>query len=152
MPQGSDLEERGGQTWQRWIIGPSAITNLSTFSCEPGSMVLPAPRSPGQQWSARCTGTNTAVKGEAITAGPYQFIAEETIDVAGVQVRAAHFLRQRDMSGAQKGTERSDVWFADDTGLPVRNQRTIQVRTSTPLGSSTYTEIGQFDLASTAVQ
>jgi hypothetical protein len=52
------------------------------------------------------------------------------------------------MTGAQQGSERSDVWFAADTGLPLRNRRSIRAKTDTVVGSSTYTEVGQFELVS----
>jgi len=143
-----DLEEGGGQSWQRWMIGPTAFTNLSTFVCDAGTMVLPSARVPGQEWPARCTGTSDSVKGVATSSGPYRFVGEDRLDVGGTPVTAAHFLRLRDMTGAQQGTERSDVWFADDTGLPIRNERSIRVRTDTPIGSSTYTETGEFSLVS----
>jgi hypothetical protein len=50
------------------------------------------------------------------------------------------------MSGAQTGTERTTTWFDVGTGLPVRNERTLEVRTDTPIGESTYTETGEFHL------
>ena len=55
----------------------------------------------------------------------------------------------RPYQGAQVGTDRSDVWFQVGTGLPVRNRRTISAATDTPVGSSTYTEVGEFQLAAT---
>jgi hypothetical protein len=51
------------------------------------------------------------------------------------------------MSGGQTGSEHSDVWFAADTGMPLRNQRTIDVRTSTVIGDVRYTEEASFELA-----
>ncbi len=146
--QGNDVVERGGRSWQRWMIGPQAFTNLTTSRCDPGTMVLPTPRTPGQEWSARCAGTSGQVKGVGVSAGPYRFVADEDLKVGGTTVRAAHFLRLRTMTGAQQGTERSDVWFAADTGLPLRNRRTIRAKTDTVVGSSTYTEVGQFELVS----
>ena len=52
------------------------------------------------------------------------------------------------MSGAQVGTERSEVWFVAASGLPVSNERTVEARTDTPIGESTYTETGEFHLVS----
>ena len=145
---GNDVEEQGGRSWQRWMIGPQAFTNLTTSRCDPGTMVVPMPRAPGQVWSARCVGTSDQVKGVGVSAGPYRFVADEDLTVGGTTVRAAHFLRLRTMTGAQQGTERSDVWFAADSGLPLRNRRTIRAKTDTVVGSSTYTEVGQFELVS----
>ena len=145
---GNDVAERGGRSWQRWMIGPQAFTNLTTSRCDPGTMVVPTPRTSGQEWSERCAGTSDQVKGVGVSAGPYRFVADEDLVVGGTTVRAAHFLRLRTMTGAQQGTERSDVWFAADTGLPLRNRRAIRAKTDTIVGSSTYTEVGRFELVS----
>ena len=63
-------------------------------------------------------------------------------------VTAHGFVSERTMSGAQTGIERNEMWFAADTGLQVRNERTAEVRTDTPIGESTYTETGEFHLVS----
>ena len=63
-------------------------------------------------------------------------------------VRAAHFLRLRTMTSSQVGTERSDVWFADGTGRPLDDRRTIVVRTDTAFSRPTYAETGNWMLRS----
>ncbi len=87
-------------------------------------MALPVDATVGQQWHGRCTGTNSAVKGLTVSAGPYRFLGLDTVSVGGTPVAAAHFLRLRTDSGAQQGTERSEVWFSTRTGLPLRVRRT----------------------------
>ena len=147
---GSDLWEAGGQTWQLWSVGPVNVTNLSSFTCAPGTMALPVDAAPGERWQSRCTGTNTSVSGTTTSAGPYKFIGLDTIRVGRTPVTAAQFLRLRTDSGAQKGTERSEVWFSTSTGLPLRVQQQIKLTTATPFGTSTYTQNGVFTLASLA--
>lgn len=147
-PEGDDLVEGGGQSWQRWMIGATALTNLSDFTCDEGAMLVPMNPSPGDEWTARCTGTNEAVEGEAVSEGTYRFVGEEDVAVGDTTVSTFRFERDRTMSGAQVGTEHSEVWFAADTGLPVRNERSIEARTDTPIGASTYTETGEFHLVS----
>jgi hypothetical protein len=142
---GAGLVEAGGQSWQRWMVGPTAITNLTTSTCE-DTVALPAEREEGQEWPARCVATNEAVEGEAVSSGVLRFVGEEDVVVGGDTVRAAHLVREREMSGAQEGTERTDLWVAVDTGLPLRNERRVEAATDTPVGPSTYTEIGSFDL------
>lgn len=149
-PDGEDLVEAGGQSWQRWMIGATAITNLSDFACDDGAMLAPVDPAPGQEWHTRCVGTNEAVEGQAVSEGTYRFVGEEDLDVGGTTVATHHFVRERVMSGAQVGTERSEVWYAVDTGLPVRNERSVEARTDTPIGESTYTETGEFHLVSIA--
>ncbi len=148
-PEGDVVAETSGSTWQRWMIGATAITNLSTFDCEPGSVVVALDAAPDDEWQGRCTGTNEAISGETVSQGPDRFVGEEVVEVDGVGVRTQHFVSERTMSGAQVGTDRSDVWFQVGTGLPVRNRRSISAATDTPVGSSTYTEVGEFQLAAT---
>ena len=143
-----DLWEAGGQTWQLWAVGPLNFTNLSSFTCAPGSMAVPAHAAPGQVWHSRCVGTNTGVKGTTVSAGPYRFLGLDTLRVGGTSVPAAHFLRLRTDTGAQSGTERSEVWFATATGLPLRVVQDVEVKSSTPFGSSTYTQTGVLALQS----
>jgi hypothetical protein len=88
------------------------------------------------------------VSGQAVTAGPYRFVGVDTLKIGGHAVQAAQFLRLRTMSGSQVGTERTEAWFAVRTGLPLENRRTIEVRTDTAFGSSTYTETGSWTLHS----
>ena len=143
------IEERGGRTWQRWRIGTTDITNLSVFRCDPGTMLLPAERTPGQAWQSRCTGTNEQVEGTAVSKGPYRYLGDEDLTIGGRKVRVAHFLRKRSMSGSQTGTEEADVWIDLATGLPVRNERHLRVDSDTPVGTSTYTEDGSYRMQRT---
>jgi len=143
-----DLWEAGGQSWQLWSLGPLNFTNLSSFTCAPRSMALPTDAIVGQQWESACTGTNSSVKGRTLSAGPYRFLGLGTVSVGGTPVPAAHFLRLRKDTGAQTGTERSEVWFSTRTGLPLRVQQDLKVTSSTPFGTTTYTQVGVFTLAS----
>jgi hypothetical protein len=127
----SGLWEAGGQSWQLWSVGPLQFTNLSSFSCAPASMTLPADASPGERWESRCTGVNTSVKGRTMSAGPYRFVGLATMSIGGTRVEAAHFSRFRVDSGAQRGTERSAEWFDARSGLPLRLDQDIKVTTST---------------------
>jgi hypothetical protein len=52
------------------------------------------------------------------------------------------------MTGDQRGTERTDAWFAADTGLPLRNERSVEASTSSVIGDVTYTEEAGFHLTS----
>jgi len=147
-----NLEEAGGKTWQLWSIGPVDVTDVADFHCRPATMAVPAPRAPGQVWSSRCTGTNTSVAGTTVSAGPYRFLGDVSVRVGTTKVEAAHFLRLRTDSGAQQGFERSQVWFDLTNGLPLRESETIEVRTATPFGTSTYTQTSSFSLVSLHVR
>lgn len=148
-PEGDDLVEAGGRTWQRWMIGATALTNLSSFECDPGAVVLPGRTTPGQEWTARCTGTNEAAEGTTVSSGPYRFVGEDELEVGDERIRTLRFDKERSMSGAQTGTDRASVWLEATTGLPVRNERRVEVTSTTPIGDTTYTETGSFQLLST---
>jgi hypothetical protein len=145
---GTATWEAGGRSWQLWSIGPINVTNTSDFICAPQTMSLPGTATPGQRWEGRCTGTNTSVSGKTLSAGPYHFVHLTTLMVGGQRVRVAQFLRLRTDSGAQLGSERSEVWLDAADGLPVRLQQRIKVSTATPFGHSTYSQSGVFTLVS----
>jgi len=144
---GDDLVETGGTTWQRWVIGPTSIANTGVFECTDETVVIPAERGDGASWTGTCVGTNDAAEGEMTSTGPYRFAGETTLAVGDTNLDVLHFVRERTMSGAQTGTERTDVWFDAETGLPVRNERNLEAETDTVIGASTYTEQGWFQLA-----
>ena len=143
-----DLRVTGGQLWQLWSIGPINITNLTSITCSQGTVAVAAHALPTQRWAARCTGTSTAVRGQMVSAGPYQFVGNVTMSIGETSVRAAHFLELRTDSGAQRGTERTELWLSESDGLPLRVQQDIKVTTATPFGTSRYTQVGTFTLAS----
>lgn len=146
--KGNDTEELGGKIWQLWAIGALRETNLTTLTCTPGTMWLPATATAGQTWQSHCRGTSSAVKGVMHSDGPYRFVGTATLDVAGKSVRTAKFLQLRTESGAQRGTERDEMWIDSSNGLPVRVMQNISVVTDTPFGTSTYTQTGTFTLRS----
>ena len=96
-----------------------------------------------------CRGTSTGSDGEVISSGPYTYVGPELLDIGGTNVAALHYHRLRNLSGGQTGEEDVDVWFDAATGLVLRNQRVITVRSSA-LGGVTYEENGSFQLASMA--
>ncbi len=61
---------------------------------------------------------------------------------------ALHYHRLRTLTGGQTGTEDINVWFDAETGLPLKNQRVITVRSDSMIGGVTYDEEGSFRLAS----
>jgi hypothetical protein len=146
VPEG--LEQTAEQVWQRWMVGPVAVTNLSTLHCDPGAMALPANRTVGQSWPVRCAGTSTEIAGTVDSTGFNRYQGETDMTISGHRVRVAHISEQWALRGAQVGPQHDDIWFDTATGLPVENRRTIRVKTATPFGTSTYTETGTFTLRS----
>ena len=146
--RGGDMTQTGGRFWQLWNVGPFDITNLTSLTCNPPSMVLPAGPQPGQTWSTGCDGTSTAVGGAMRSAGTLTYLGRATVTIAGQEVEAEHFVATRTDSGAQQGSERYETWLAPGSGLPLELRQTISVTTHTPFGRSDYTQNGTLTLAS----
>ena len=143
-PTGGGLEERGGQTYQKWDFVVFANESTTTFTCD-SSVTIRADQHPGDEWQQSC---HDVTKTTSVSSGTYRFVGDEHLTVDGRSVTAHRYHRDRTMVGDQVGQEHSDVWFAVDSGLPVRNQRTITVKTSTVVGDVTYREDANFQLAS----
>ncbi len=146
-----DTTAPGGKIWQLWVIGPLRETNLTNLTCSGGTMWLPATVTPGQTWRSHCRGTSSAVSGVMHSDGPYRFVRDSTLEVAGRPVRTAEFLQLRTETGAQRGTERDEMWLDATNGLPIKMHQDISVVTGTPFGTSTYTQTGTFTLRSLVV-
>ena len=142
------LVETGGLVWQRWMVGPLAETNLSTLRCSPGVLSIPSSSAVEKSWPALCTGTSTQIHGTLVSTGATRFVGQPNLTIAGHKIPAVHVEVRWKLSGPQVGTERDDLWFDAQSGLPLQNRRSIQVRTRTPFGPSTYTENGEFVLRS----
>jgi hypothetical protein len=91
-------------------------------------------------WPARCTGTSTQIHGTLVTVGATRILGQPVLRIAGYKIPSVHVEVQWRLSGPQVGTERDDLWFDAQSGLPLENRRSIHVRTETPFGASTYTE------------
>lgn len=146
------LAEVGGRTFQRWNFVATKIDNLTTFVCDPVAVMLEPGMEPGDTHEQSCEGTSEQVTGTVVSAGPDEYVGEETVVVGGEPVRAHHVRRERTFGGAQSGEELNDFWFAVDDGLPLRNERSITVRSDSPIGTVTFTEEGEFTLTSLAPQ
>ncbi len=142
------LDERGGETFQRWDFGAFATESMSSFTCA-DAVTIRSGQQPGDSWDQTCSGTSSSSDGETVSTGPYTYVGPATVDVNGHPVSAHRYRRERTMSGAQRGTETSEVWFAADTGLPLRNERSITASTDTVIGEVTYSEDAEFRLTST---
>ncbi len=147
-PRDGGLIETGGETWERWDFVVTSYDSTSTFTCDPASVVIRAGMRAGDAWEQRCRGTSSGTKGDAVSAGTFTFVGAEEVVVGADRVPAYHFRQERTLSGNQTGTQTADLWFAVKDGLPLRNDRTVDIRTDTVVGASTYTEHGSFQLTS----
>ena len=145
---GTGLTERAGAFYQRLDLVVTEVETSSTYTCDPPvDAIRPAQRA-GDQWMQECRGTSTGTSGEVVSTGPYTYLGPESLDIGGNKVEALHYRRSRTLTGGQTGTEDVEVWFDADTGLPLRNQRNITVRSDSLIGGVTYEEDGSFSLVS----
>lgn len=149
---GADVWETGGVTWQLFSIGPVNVSTTSTFTCAAETMWVPAQRISGRSTRSSCTGTSTSVSGKTLSAGPYTFLGQKTLTIGGKQVRAVHFQQERADSGAQRGSERYDIWLSEQTGLLLRFEQDIKLVSKSPIGKVTYTQTGELHLTSLTPQ
>jgi hypothetical protein len=147
---GAGIEEVAGETFQRWVIGAAPVDNTTTTTCADGALYLPTRPAQALTWRSSCDIANDLVKGKTVSSGSTRYIGTARLKVGGTTVDTVHLRRVRTLSGGQDGTETIDLWVLADTGLPVRNRRTIDLTTSTPIGDSHYTERGEFQLQSLA--
>jgi len=147
-PASSGLTENAGAFFQRLDLVVAQVDTSSSYTCDPPVDAIRATQRVGDQWMQECRGTSTGSDGEVISSGPYTFVGPERLDIAGTEVAALHYHRLRNLTGAQTGTEDVNVWFDAATGLPLRNQRVITVRSSSLIGGVTYEENGSFQLTS----
>lgn len=136
------------RNFQRWDFGAMKVTNLGSYTCSPPAPVATTGARAGTTYEHRCTGRNSAVPGVSHVDGPVRIVGTTVLDIGGRRVEAVHQTRVEHLSGSQTGTVQEQWWFAVDTGLPLRAERTYRVVSSSPVGHITYTEHGAWQLAS----
>jgi hypothetical protein len=137
------LDETAGRTFQRWDVGVTSIDNRSSFTC--ASATLVPGMQPGDHWPQRCVGGSDQIAGRTVSAGRTRYRGTSDVVVGGEHVQAYHLVQDRAVTGAQRGTERSELWLAPN-GLPLREKHTIAVKSGSPLGDVTYDEVTDFRL------
>ena len=144
-PTTTGLDEAGGETYQKWDFGVFVSETRSRFDCASSETIRIGAR-PGDSWTQTCASAPGSDGPASSTSGPYRFVGRELLRIGAANVASLRYHRDRTMSGGQRGTERSDVWFAESDGLPVRNQRRLEVRTDTIIGETSYSENASFEL------
>ncbi len=144
-PSGEQLDEAGGKTWQSWDLGVTSIANLTTSRC--GSPILRRAMQPGDTWVQRCELSNDQVDGKTVSSGTTRYAGTDDVEVSATTVAAYHLVQRRTITGAQRGMQRSDLWFAPN-GMPVRERQTIEVASPSPVGDVTYRQTSDLRLRS----
>jgi hypothetical protein len=147
-PHGTELLLVAQSNYQSWNFGLVSITNLARYKCDPPSPILVQSPKPGETFTQRCTGTNTAVPGPSVAAGTVTVVGVKTVLIGKTPVRAVEMTRSQTISGAQYGVLDESWWFATSTGLPIKAERDYKLVTSSAIGKITYTESGSWQLNS----
>jgi hypothetical protein len=148
----SGVSSTGGRTFSRRELGATNVDNTSTFTCAEPEVLLWAGMEVGEVREATCTGTSTAIDGTTTSTGPTTYVGDEDIDVGGVSVRARHLRYERELSGAQEGTDRADWWVDPETMLPIRNEHRVSIDTKLGTLTISYSEVSSYELTSLTPQ
>lgn len=143
------LVERASQTIQQFDFGVLKVDEESTFSCDPDNVVLDPTAIEDDEWPQRCVGHSSTTNSDVIVAGTLVYVGIDTVTVGNENLTAFRYRSNLTLTGDQTGSERVDMWFSTDNGLPVRNERTIRVVSPAPppLNNVVYTEEGDWKLS-----
>lgn len=144
----SGITSTGGQTFARRDFGSFQVDNTTSFTCEEPEVWLWEGMEVGESRDSTCSGTSTAIEGSAASTGPTIYVGDEDIAVGDETVRARHLRYERDVSGAQEGSQRADWWVDPTTLLPIRNEHRVEVDTKLGSLTITYSEVTSYTLTS----
>ena len=142
------LQEDGGRSFQSFDFVAFTVDDLQVFTCEPRGDTLRLDADAGDSFEQSCDGASEERGTHVNSAGSNTFVGKETVEVGGVEVDAYHYRSERSITGDQHGEEAFDTWYAADDGLPLKMERTVRVKSPSPLGEVVYKERGSFSLTS----
>lgn len=132
---------------QAWDFGVVTVSNVGVFRCDP-PVKIRADETSAAPAVRTCTGTNSAVAGEATVELTVEHLGTTTLDVDNTKRAVVRQRWTQKLSGHQTGTLRDEWWFDEANGLPLRAERNYELSTPTPLGDVRYVESGEWTLAS----
>jgi hypothetical protein len=114
--------------------------NSSTFRCEPPQLLARAGDQPGASQTTSCRSAEDQAK---VTT---TFVGRERLTVGGVTVDAVHIANDGVVSGRATGTSHSDSWLHPDSGLLLKQVRTVSSRANAFGSTVDYHEDASFEL------
>jgi hypothetical protein len=147
-----NLTEHGNFTTTRWDLGLMAITNETTFECEPPGVLIRTGEATGQSSDYSCAGHSDSVAGETRSDITVESVGLENLTIDGVEVPTYHYVEVDTLTGAQRGVTKVEYWYSADEFHLVRMARDIDLKTNSPVGDITYRETGGWKLASLTPQ
>lgn len=134
------LLDLGGEVSQQFSFGAVGYDSKSVTVCDPPAQDLIEGMAPGDSWDQACSSGEG--KDISYQQGPATYLGEETVVIGETDVPAYHLRWNRTFSAGRQGESVTEVWFAKDTLMPVRNVWSTHVVTPSPFGSVTYDEDG----------
>jgi hypothetical protein len=147
-PDATQLLLDANRNSQSWDFGAVTVNNLARFTCPPATVVLPEDPKPAQTLEWSCTGTNTAAPGRSSAATTALIEGVVALRIGRSVVPTVHELQRITLKGGQRGSIIEDWWFTAASGLPVRMDRHITIKSSSPIGTITYREAGSWQITS----
>lgn len=142
------LQEDGGRSFQSFDFVAFTVDDLQVFTCVPRGDTLRLDAETGDSFEQSCDGASEERGTHVNSAGSNTFVGEEAVEVGGVEIDAYHYHSEREITGDQRGEESFDTWYSADDGLPLKMERTVRVKSPSPLGDVVYKERGSFSLTS----
>ncbi len=136
-PSNGRLVERGGTTDQKFNFGILSQSEHSAVTCDPPTTLFDPATAPGARHPVRCTGRSQTTKANMVQRGSVTFVGRTSVVVDGTRVAARHYVQDFRISGDQSGSQHEEAWFAVQNALPLREERTITVRSPRPRHSTT---------------
>ncbi len=141
------LDEVDGQVWSRWDFVAFQNESTTDYTC-PSSPTITAGQQPGDSWDQECHGSGGPSNEASTTKSHFTYVGLEQLEIGGTTVEAHHYRRESTMTGGERGDESGSVWFSAETGLPLRSERSLELRTSSVIGDVLYTEANRYELTS----
>lgn len=146
--KGRALQQVGDETFQSFDFVAVTVSDHNVTTCSPPIDRVRIDAKPGDHWAGSCTGESRSRGTKFTAAGTDTFVGIEKIRVGKVKVPAYRYRVERTITGSQEGTERYDFWYSVADGMPVRTVRAVVVHSPSPIGTVTYSERGNYTLAS----
>lgn len=124
---------------QREFFGQS---QSERYTCDAGTLVVPADPQPGSTWSGRCRSDDSTVA----LAG--RVVALEELDVAGTPVPVVRVRVVGTLSGSTRGRTDRELWLARADGLLVQAVGSTDTDADTDAGTVRYQETYRLELQS----
>lgn len=140
------LVDTGGQVSQNIDLVITTLSTTATTSCDPPEPLLPPGMAAGQSWPIGPCAITSQGAGTSQTVGITTVVGPEALTIGGQVVHTWRLRDHKSYAGSQRGTQISEWWLAADTGMPVRSDWKLDLKTDTPVGDVGYTEDGTWTL------